>query len=49
MELLIQKKKQLVSGKFSEMGAGTEKEQFGLAYTHKIQSRNPIKYLIIIL
>ena len=29
------------------MSAGTEKKQFGLEYDHEIQSRNPIKYLIM--
>ena len=36
-----------VSGNVSEMGARTEKRQFGLGYGHKIQSRNPIKYFIM--
>ena len=44
MELLIKKR---VSGKFSEMGASA-KGQFGLGYGHKIQSRNPMRYLIMI-
>ena len=34
MELLV---KQCISGKFSQMGAGTKKRQFGLGYGHKIQ------------
>ena len=28
------------------MSVGIEKEQFGLVYAHKIQSRNLIKYFI---
>ena len=44
MELLIKKR---VSGKFSEMGASA-KGQFGLGYGHKIQSRNPMRYFIMI-
>ena len=31
-----------ISGKFSEIGAGTKKGQFGLGYGQKIQSKNPI-------
>ena len=31
------------------MGAGTEKGQFVLDYGHKIQSRNPINYFIMII
>ena len=30
-----------------EMGASTEKGQFGLIYGRKIQSRNPVKYHIM--
>ena len=44
MELLIKKR---VSGKFSEMGASA-KGQFGIGYGHKIQSRNPMIYFIMI-
>ena len=44
MELLIKKR---VSGRFSEMGASA-KGQFGIGYGHKIQSRNPMRYFIMI-
>ena len=44
MELLIKKR---VSGKFSKMGASA-KGQFGLGFGHKIQSRNPMRYFIMI-
>ena len=36
-----------VSGKFSDMSAGTEKGQLGLGYGHKIQSRNLINYFFL--
>ena len=29
------------------MSADTEKRQFGLGYSHKTQSRSPIKYFIM--
>ena len=44
MELLIKKR---VSGRFSKMGASA-KGQFGIGYGHKIQSRNPKRYFIMI-
>lgn len=30
------------------MGTGTEKGEFGLCYYHRIESRNPIIYFIMI-
>ena len=39
--------KKRVSGKFSEMSAGTEKGQFGLSCGQKIQSTNSLKCFIM--
>ena len=44
---IVIKKTWFVSEKFSEMGAVTERAQFGSDYGHKIQSRNPIRYFAI--